>query len=592
MQKIYNRVFLSKKNIYLFSLSLVGLLISAILIYLLGVEKYYPHNLDEILLKRVIEGATNGGDAPFSPVPYMVYINYILGLILSLFYLIIPKAPWYFLMLVSVTVFAYTAILYRVLILCRSNYKKVIIGSIAFMILFLLCNYAIRIMYTEIAGLCTGAAVFYCICMNFDGSKKEKIFDTVILCMLTTFSMCIRDQMGYITFAVLIGVFLYKFLIEKIGIVKMYKVFVPVLCCLLIPFIVQTIVKNSSYYKEHTNYNQIRTEFFDYYGMPEWETDKEFYDSIGMDYDAYIIAKNCTYIFDDVINEEQMKAIVDYQKEKLAAQGFSGKIKTIAENMFSKSKHIYFTRSAYIILIFTIIFIAITVIRKEYSRLILILMISFLSLVMYVYLCYGGRVLDRAVRPIFFIELLTILYLLLTEDFTFILNVKGRFGRFIGYGITVGLILFTLPGTAINFLEDRGEYKVYKTEALKYEATREYILTNNKTNFIIGIGLIANEPLLLSNNNLSVINYVGRATWELHSPHIYKLYENWGVSEEITIEKICDKNIAYMVHKGRDYQKAFVSFVDNHYPTMKVIEVDTITDGAGEAVGVYKVVSK
>ena len=588
MKKAIEKILSKKSNILIFSLITAAVLTCATLVYFLCIKKYYPINSDEILLKRTIEGATNGGESPFAPVPYMVYINSLLGLILLLFYLIIPTAPWYFMMLAVVTAFAYTAILYKTLVLCRDSYKKAIAGFVLFVLLILICNYFVKIIYTEVAGLCAGASVFYCLCIDFEASKREKIFDATVLSILACFSILLRQEIGYITFAFVLAILLYRVFVTKVDIKKIYKTAIPVFCCLLIPFVVQTVVKNTSGYKAHTEYNQTRTEFFDYYGMPDWETDKEFYESIGIDYEQYVLIEGCTYIFDDVISEEQMKSIVEYQKEKIASEGFFGKIKATVGRAVSEPRAFTFTRSAYIILLFSIAIVVLTIIRKEYARLILIGIISLLSLAMFLYLCYIGRVPDRGVRPLFFIELLTILYFALTENYDFI-----KFKRaWLRYATVCGLIALTLPGAAINLLEDRGDYKLSEKNAQEYTAVREYILNNSDRNYIIATGYVMSEPVTFNTNSLKRMNYIGRSTWELHSPHAHNLYRDWGISGEMTVKKICDKDIAFVIEKESAVKTAFVDFVDKHYPAMQVVETDVITSTGGTEIGIYKVVTK
>lgn len=58
-----------------------------------------------------------------------------------------------------------------------------------------------------------------------------------------------------------------------------------------------------------------RTKLYDFYGLPPYEDNREFYESIGLSQESYTLLENYNFALDDSIDTWRLEAIVAYQEE-------------------------------------------------------------------------------------------------------------------------------------------------------------------------------------------------------------------------------------------------------------------------------------
>jgi|GEM_PF-4352266 len=576
------------KNVLLVSFAISTFLVGITLIWMLLINAQYFSSADDCILKKVVEGASSSANAPFSPRPYMVFCNYIYGLILSFFYLILPCVPWYTIFLLLISVFAYTLLLYKILLLCRQSATKSFIGLTVFIMLYLIANFVLQIGFTGTAVLCCGVGVFYYLTSSHNADKKEKIFDTVNLCLLALLTIFLREETIYVFVAFCALIFIFKLVANIKDYKKATLAVLPVLACLLFAFSVQLVVKNLPNNKSYSEYNYDRSMVFDYYGFPDWAENSEFYEEIGIDYESYEILATNTFIFDDILNAEQLSEIADFQMAKNANQGIFVRVGDAFKGMIDNLSNYSFTRSAYIIVFFMIALLVVNIALKNKLRVWLILGFIITSILLYFYLNFIQRAPGRAVRPIYFIVLLACTYLVLSQDFEFLKAIKPKY---LYYGITAALLIVCVPGIYINLREDRAASLGYAENIAVSTELRNYVLDNSENNYIVGFNdFYTAENLFFNNNSLARMNFISRSVWDINYPEVKSVYAEWGI-DSVTVANICDKNTYLVFSQGGKEYFAFDAYIAKHHMDMAIAEIDIINTDYGN-LSVYQIISE
>lgn len=165
-----------KKNLLLISAVITVFCSLVVYLYL-----YFAHgglyltSVDDSVLRRIVEGAAGGGETPFSPLPFMVFSNYLYGLILSSAYSVFPYVPWYGIFFVVINLFANFIMLYKFLCLAKNNTIKTLFAVFAYIAVFALnFRYEICLQFNTVAATCCGAAVLYLLTLDINAGKKKK----------------------------------------------------------------------------------------------------------------------------------------------------------------------------------------------------------------------------------------------------------------------------------------------------------------------------------------------------------------------------------------------------------------------------------
>ena len=453
-----------KKNIlFTFISNIVALAVSLI------VFKPFFEELDDTLTAMVSEGAFGLRDA------HLPYSNYFLGVIEKALQTIIPQIRWHSVLEYMFIFFALCLVVY---VLCHYEYGKLL--SVA---LLMGCSYElyVALQFTKIPAAISGCVLiaFLLLVRDYwknDGllfSKKERWIIGIVGIILFIYACWLRYEPVAIAICLIgpVGVCTFVRCIANREQRRKWKTYVSCFVPLLIILLLSVITENyyltaDPMWKEYTEYNSARMLWVDNrYDAFDYGANSETLDAVGVsENDALMYL---TYMFPDVeeISVEDMWAIVEAQPPKdIGIKLFKEWIRNLYDT--------YCVLNASILL--TVILTAAILIRYKKSYFPeLIMMGSSLAVVLF-YFQYSGRWNHRLAYSAVLVELLTLIYLLVSEksvdDSDNVINQAI-------FGTAMGLLIFGNCGHLLGNIFDYNAYMRTRI-SVDYSILQEHVEEN------------------------------------------------------------------------------------------------------------------
>lgn len=284
---------------------------------------------DDATIVQILDGSYTG-----TPDGHAIFIKYPLSWIIKSLYEINPDCSfqisanggtnWYVTTVVFLEIFALIAVLFRILNYFRCNRIFLcFIYHIAFIYLWMPCFFNLT--------FSTVAAFLGCMCLLFVGfSRKEELWrpwNLVCFGILAMSSYCMRKQCFYMVVPFLLIEVWFKYRTYFFRSVKPW--FIVTFCGILgagILFL-NTQMYSSMDWKNYFIYNHARAYLQDYTGMPDYESNQDFYHSIGIGEKAQNVLKSYSYCLYDDFSTEKIEKIYNYQKSQEPQLSLEQKIK-------------------------------------------------------------------------------------------------------------------------------------------------------------------------------------------------------------------------------------------------------------------------
>ncbi|MBR5356074.1 MAG: hypothetical protein IK121_04055, partial [Lachnospiraceae bacterium] len=313
---------------------------------------------DNIYFKTILSGEMTG-----DPSPYAYYIGYISGIIISTLYKITGNGiPWYGIVLCLYMCLVIWYVLFSVFKVTKKLYVKVI-GALfsALIIVAYFFRFFAELHYTIVGGI-LGAGAVFALCM-VDNTKKLS-FNKLSLIMLFVFSLLsysVREKTFFMMIPFL-GMVVFKWVLDffflKKGKVLLsttgLAIGIMVSAC-LINYVANTIAYSSEEWKTYERYNVARTDMVDYYSFPDYEENKDVYDSLGITESSYrALDENYNLILDININADSFEALNEISKQDVVNKKEKplDKTKTVVTNIISRNVFEYTDRPINILVFF------------------------------------------------------------------------------------------------------------------------------------------------------------------------------------------------------------------------------------------------
>lgn len=271
---------------------------------------------DDAAIVQILDGSYTG-----TPDGHAIFIKYPLSWIIAKLYELNPKLPftvpadngtnWYVTAIVLLEVFALTVVLFRILNYFRCN--RILICffyTLAFVYVWMPCFFHLT--------FSTVAAFLGCMSLLFTGfAKKEELWrpwNLLCLGILGISAYCMRKQCFYMVIPFLLIEIWYKYRMDFFRSVKPWFIFG--VCGVLgagILFL-NTQMYGSMGWKNYFIYNHARAYMQDYTGMPDYEENEDFYQSIGVSENEQKVFKSYSYCLYDDFSTETIEKIYNYQK--------------------------------------------------------------------------------------------------------------------------------------------------------------------------------------------------------------------------------------------------------------------------------------
>ena len=411
----------TNKSEYINRTSLVNILLALCIalitwgIVAVGFDFFYDLN-DDVLIKDILSGAYTG-----TPSGYNNQMMYPISVLIAGLYRLIPSVPWYGIILMGGLAASVSIIVYR--LLCYTLNIWIKLAMSVFAIVFILGVYLDEITnmtYTVVSAMLATAA---CIWVLTDNNLRLR--DNIVPIVLCIISFNIRSEMFLLMCPYMAAVALIKFIFdlsEKL-LRNLSIIATVILAGIVITFLIDTIAYSGSEWREYRRLFDARTEVYDFTGIPEYDTNEDFYESEGITREQWQLLVDYNYALDETITVDTLEKIASYVRSG-EAKDANGNPYTRA-NVGIKTAIGQYIRSIVdftadpmympLRLIVTLLFIALiilSVLSRRGDTLVGLAVVFLCRSVPWIYFYYSGRPVERLSHPMFFIEAAILLTML------------------------------------------------------------------------------------------------------------------------------------------------------------------------------------
>lgn len=538
---------------------IISLLIAAgmFVLFRLLTDFIYLTN-DDMYLQAIVSGELSG-----TPDAHMIYSNYILGLILSLLYRLIPSIPWYGIYLVGVCFVCAWIILYRCLSGCRKISAKAAVGMLFFVLSFCaIFRHIAKIQYTVVAAIAGGTAVFYALTIDIQSDKKRLIREYIIVAALAFGSLIIRDKVFFMMVPFAACGWLGKWITDrnksKAKNIRYVALLVCIICLMLTVCTTDRLAyltgSDSTEWQEYFRYNKAREQIMDYNSFPDYDSNREFYDDLGITREAYKgVSKYYLTLPQKNLNSETMPVIAD--KAIAVSRGnqtIKEHITNVIQNFIRRNLN-YSDRPMNIVVYGMWMCLAVTVVLLKNKSMLLQLLLLFITrMSMWLFIIWQGRYPDRITQGLYFVELVMLIAI-------FILNSKDIADRELSKKICIWGA-FVIAGAVSLYIgipkaiAVKGENAGKLFFGTSYQQLKEYCV-ENKDNIYLGdmysVSHFSTSVFKGAEGNNGICdNLLPMGGWMNVSPLITDNLKRYGV-KDIT-KDLMDNEHVYFVFKDSE----------------------------------------
>ena len=387
----------------------VGIFAAVLFVLLKFVGIHYAIN-DDIAFREILNGSMNGtSDA------HLVFVKYILGCFFSLFYRLSSSIDWYGIISFSVIIISIFSVF--LCFLDKTLDQKDFILLVLFSFVFSLITYGKDILFMQwtdtavIAGS-TGMFLVYT-------DHGNQLWKKILILFMFMFSYLLRSKCFFMMLPVLFVLLLNKWnfhfslsdlqIRERIN--KMncafLAIFLGVVC---ISSIVERQAYRSEDWQKYRQYNSARSALWDYYGVPPYDANKAFYDSLSLDSDD--VNMICMYGTNMIngLDEVKITRIADLAKEQyINSHPVIDRLKDLLKGYYS-----VVTGSDYIFLEIELVVLSVTLLLTQHNKKtnFTVMGIWMMGILMISFLIWTLRYPPRVIRGILMIQNVALLAML------------------------------------------------------------------------------------------------------------------------------------------------------------------------------------
>ncbi len=407
---------------------LVGLFV------VLRFDIYYDLN-DDIVMRDILAGIYSG-----TPETRNMQMLYPMSFVLAVLHSIIPIIPWYGVMLGFFQLFCLFLITERALDFCARISGKLLMCVSVICIWTGLFSYRfVFLHYTVTAGILVATAIFRFM-TNYSTDPDEISFtqDTarvtrddmrvgeflkknIINMILLIAAFMLRSELALLMLPFMCVAVVLKWAEEQpVFTFENFKKFgslvliVVAACAFLLT--VDSIAYSRTNWSNFRDLFDARTEIYDFTGIPSYEENQAFYESIQVSREEYDLMTSYNYSLSDNLNYKKFVAIAEYAdnlQEKAASPAERNKVA-----MWKYVKY-YFNASycpwVYISILLSVLVLIAALLQKQFQIIWKLILLNVFRMIPWIYIYYKGRIVERVMTPLLFVEMILLAAMLLME---------------------------------------------------------------------------------------------------------------------------------------------------------------------------------
>jgi hypothetical protein len=562
-----------------------------VLIPAISFDFYYDLN-DDTMIKDIISGAYTG-----TPSGYSIQMLYPVSWFIALLYRAIPSLPWYGLFLCTCQFGVIVLIAWRLMAIIGTKAGKVFsLLTILVIADGLLIRELVAVQYTITSAFCMVGAVFLFATSDRGGKAADFIRRNICSVLLLILSFMIRSKMCLMLLPFLLLVGIMKWYTEdKIFTAHNFKKYLVILAMafvgMMAVYSIDKLAYNGSEWSSFRTFFEARTNLYDFYELPDYDGNEEFYDSIGLSRESYTLLENYNFGLDESIDSWMLKSISDYQKENAGVSnnlrntfGFVSK-NNVKEAIWLYRRHLlsvvtrvfYNTSLEYTVIFLYIICVLFALFIRQKDKLcvnfIEIMALMFIRSILWLYLYMVDRVLDRVTIPLLMVELCILLLFIMG-------SIRRCTDNKLKTLICVSIVI--IPGLLMNesWSNTSTEMSLRVQADERWNALMEYCAENEGNYYVIDVysstsydGVSYSEKIFKNVDN-SYKNYDICGGWASKSPIMRQKLSVMGLkyiqsalyTQKAYFIAACDKDLTWLsgYYQNRGYNVAPIS-IDTIY---------------------------
>lgn len=299
--------------------TLLGLLILGVWI---GFRYDYYFDLnDDVLMKDILAGVYTG-----TPEGHNIQMLWPVSAFISLLYRIAPQLPCYGLFLCACQYGSIGLVMHRSLSFCKTLFGK---GMLAFaevvLATGLLLTPLVSVQYTITCTMLASSAAFLFVTTDISLPAKTFIKRNIGTVLLVVLAFLIRSEMLLLVTPLICAAGVIKWGSEKViftgeHAIKYLTVIGSILAGLLLSQLCHNVAYGSFEWKKFTEYFDNRTELYDFQVLPEYESHRAFYESIGLTESERNLLDNYNFGLSEEIDEKIVGQVAAYAAENRSAE--------------------------------------------------------------------------------------------------------------------------------------------------------------------------------------------------------------------------------------------------------------------------------
>lgn len=494
---------------------------------------FYDLN-DDMVIKDILSGAYTG-----TPDGHTNQMLYPVGAVLGLFYQLLPKAPVFGIFLCGCMGLCIAMISYRMQGFFKDTRVKFATDVLlVFVFLGFMLWELVYVQYSVVCGVLAGTACFWFYTTPVEGDVAEFWKKNIPALLLVWLAFQIRSEMLLLTspFIATVGIWhwmesamlekenalaiekekLWKHALSKDNICK-YVIFAAVMIVGLgLSLGADYLAFKSVEWKEYREFFDARTKVYDYTWYPSYEEQTEFYDEQGISEIQYRLIDNYNFGLDETIDENTLKIIASYGEKPKMLGSFAYRAKNtlveIAKRTFSlqDAPYNYFVLAAYGLAA------GLAVLQKEKKYIWKLFLLAGMRCVPWFYLIFVQRAVDRITHPLYMIEFLVLLAVLVKELYDRPLWNMEKYYRMAAAGVFAAVAVISL---LFGFVDVKQEQTSREQNLQKQKLWDDYAKANPENYYYMDVySTIRFMEKMFEDVDNSQKNYDLLGGWVYHSP--------------------------------------------------------------------------
>ncbi|MEJ8734534.1 hypothetical protein [Mediterraneibacter sp. ICN-202921] len=527
----------------------------AVAFFLFVFDKIYYMMADDYLMHLISAGEFGTGkDA------YLVFINIILGYIISGLNKLFPWGDWFILVYIFTIVNCFACLVFVFL-----RKVKRVLPVVGLLLIETIIFY--NLTFSIIAYLCITTSLIYWYYL-IDEKSKITIGRVLIICAFFCMGIFYRKSVwlsAVILFLPLVVVHIKQICKTSTIIIVGSLVFVFLSAC----YINEQAYASSSLWKEYKEFNKIRPQIVD--NIPiVYEDNVDELQKIGLSENDLKCVYRWIFADKETFSIENMQELAELNPVK---EKWNFNIPDILKKMLTLKYNYYF----FIIIVLAFYFNE----KKWYPYLTASALISYAQIAA---LYVRNRPVERIMLPIYFIG--AVLLFLHSQK-------KLEQGKKYAVVNIVYLTIFVLTGVGL-ILENREKVSMYENKNEQYKIAYDYINSHSEVLFV-GSSTTINEisysdPVFEIGTQMSSENVIKLGSWDIYSSRYYHQANKYGIEDKdrLILGMVDNKNVNYIVQKQN---KEELIILEQYMKEHTEKDIDFVLKDEVSGMSIYQVVT-